>query len=109
MLLQTLKLASLVAVGFPAGSLGRSIPKRTVSSAQSWVSSNDGTYQLSNYTAPTQGDGSGSGISSTWTLAVDDTSSGHKQTIDGFGGMSSGNYRDQSSEKGTWLIDRLLL
>jgi glucan endo-1,6-beta-glucosidase len=89
MLLQTLKLASVMAVGLPASSLGRSIPKRAVSSAQSWVSSNDGTYQLSSYTAPSQGDGSGSSPSSTWSLAVDDTSSGYKQTIDGFGGMSS--------------------
>ncbi|OKL62582.1 Endo-1,6-beta-D-glucanase [Talaromyces atroroseus] len=85
MLLQALKLASLVAIGLPAGSVGRSIPKRAVSSAQSWVSSNDGTYQLTKYNAPSQGDGSGSSISSTWSLAVDDTSSGHKQTIDGFG------------------------
>lgn len=88
MLLQTLKLASLVTIGLPASSLGRSHPKRAVSSAQAWVSSNDGTYQLANYTAPTLGDGSGSSISSAWSLAVDDTLTGHKQTIDGFGGMS---------------------
>lgn len=90
MLLQTLKLASLVAVGLPVSSHGRTVSKRSVSSAQAWVSSNDGTYQLGNYTAPTQGGSSGSSSSSsTWNLTVDDTSSGHKQTIDGFGGMFS--------------------
>ncbi|KAH8705692.1 glycoside hydrolase superfamily [Talaromyces proteolyticus] len=86
MLLQSLKLAGLVAIGLPASSLGRTISKRSVSSAQAWMTSNDGTYQLANYTAPVQGSGSGSGISSTWNLSVDDSSSGHKQTIDGFGG-----------------------
>jgi glucosylceramidase len=86
MLLQTLKLASLVAVGLPVSSHGRTVSKRSVSSAQAWVSSNDGSYQLGNYTAPTQGSSGTSSSTSTWNLTVDDTSSGHKQTIDGFGG-----------------------
>lgn len=88
MLRQTLKTASLVAISLSGSCVGRSVPKRAVSSAQAWVSSNDGNYQLSSYTAPSQGDGSGSTISSSWSLAVDDTSAGHKQTIDGFGGTS---------------------
>jgi glucosylceramidase len=87
MLLQILKIASLLAVGLPSLSSGSSLP-RAVSSAQSWASSADGSLKLSSYTAPSQGSGSGSGISSTWSLRVDDTASGHKQTIDGFGGMS---------------------
>lgn len=80
-----------MAVGLPVSSHARSIPKRTVSSAQAWVSSNDGTYQLGKYTAPMKGSGSSSSGTSTWNLKVDDTSSGHKQTIDGFGGTYLAN------------------
>jgi hypothetical protein len=57
------------------------------SSALSWVTSSDGVYKLSSYTAPVKGSGSTS-LSSTWALQVDDTSSGYKQSITGFGGIS---------------------
>ena len=50
-----------------------------------FVSSSDGKYQLSSYTAPVQGAGNPGSIASTWNLTVDDTSSGHKQTVNGFG------------------------
>ena len=57
------------------------------STASSWVTSSDGAYKLSSYTAPIKGSGSTS-LSSTWALQIDDTSSGHKQSITGFGGKS---------------------
>ncbi len=56
------------------------------SESSSWVTSSDGVYKLSSYTAPVKGLGSTS-LSSTWALQVDDTSSGHKQSITGFGGI----------------------
>ena len=49
------------------------------------VSSNDGQYKLSNYTAPTRGAGNAGNISSTWSLSIDDTASGHRQQLTGFG------------------------
>lgn len=67
-----------------SGALGATTPA-------AWATSSDQVYKLSSYTAPIKG-GSSSG-SSTWSLQVDDTSSGHKQTIDGFGGQSK-NHAD---------------
>lgn len=70
--------ANLLAFVFSSGALG-------VSSPVAWVTSSDGVYQLSSYTAPALGSGSlESG--STEAFQVDDTSSGHKQSITGFGG-----------------------
>lgn len=57
----------------------RSISPRAI------VSSNDGQYKLSNYTAPTLGAGNAGSINSTWSLSIDDTASGHKQQLTGFG------------------------
>jgi O-glycosyl hydrolase len=54
------------------------------SSASATCSSSDGTYKLSSITGPVQGSGS-PGFESTWKLSIDDTSSGHKQSITGFG------------------------
>ncbi|KAI1637776.1 putative beta-1,6-glucanase Neg1 [Biscogniauxia mediterranea] len=58
--------------------------KTRQNSAQAFASSSDLTYKLSEIDAPVMGTGTPSG--STWNLTIDDTSSGHKQTIDGFGG-----------------------
>jgi O-glycosyl hydrolase len=52
--------------------------------AQSFCSSSDGKYKLSSFDIPILGKGS-PGSMSTWKLTVDDTSSGHKQKILGFG------------------------
>ena len=59
-----------VAFGFPR-------PKAYASTA-------DGKYKISPYTAPVSGHGN-PGESSTWELAIDDTVSGHKQRVTGFG------------------------
>ncbi|KAJ5623420.1 beta-1-6-glucanase [Penicillium lividum] len=54
-------------------------------SASAYSSNSAGNYKLSSIAAPVQGAGD-PGSSSTWKLSIDDTSSGHKQTIVGFGG-----------------------
>lgn len=58
--------------------------KDRATSPQAFASSSDGSLKLSAYNAPVRGNGSPNGAS-TWQLSIDDTSSGHKQTIDGFG------------------------
>jgi len=57
----------------------------TALSPAAFASSLDNTLQLTQYVAPVRGSGNPNGFSSTWGLSVDDTSTGHKQTIDGFG------------------------
>lgn len=57
----------------------------TAASASAYASSSDGSLKLSSVAAPVQGAGS-PGSESTWQLNIDDTSSGYKQTITGFGG-----------------------
>ncbi|RFU31474.1 hypothetical protein B7463_g4868, partial [Scytalidium lignicola] len=54
------------------------------SGATAYASNSAGNLRLSSVTAPVQGTGS-PGSESTWQLSIDDTSSGHKQTITGFG------------------------
>ncbi|KAI0129814.1 glycoside hydrolase family 30 protein [Xylariales sp. AK1849] len=53
-------------------------------SAQAFISSSDRTYNLSSYDAPVSGAGT-PGDSSTWNLSIDDTETGHKQIVTGFG------------------------
>jgi O-glycosyl hydrolase len=52
--------------------------------ASAFATNSDGSLQLSSIAAPVQGSGT-PGSSSTWALSIDDTSSGYKQTINGFG------------------------
>ncbi|ORY63855.1 glycoside hydrolase family 30 protein [Pseudomassariella vexata] len=54
------------------------------SSAQAFCSSSDGVYKLSTFDAPVSGTGT-PGNAPTWKLTVDDTSSGYKQKVTGFG------------------------
>lgn len=54
------------------------------SSPSAYISSSDGKYKLGNWDAPVSGAGT-PGDTSTWKLSVDDTSSGHKQVVTGFG------------------------
>ncbi|KAI1076848.1 glycoside hydrolase family 30 protein [Whalleya microplaca] len=54
-------------------------------STQAFCSSSDLKYKLSKVDAPVFGSGT-PGNSSTWSLSIDDTSEGHKQTVTGFGG-----------------------
>lgn len=58
--------------------------KGRAAAPQAFASSSDGSLKLSPYSAPVSGSGSPNGAS-TWQLSIDDTSSGYKQTIDGFG------------------------
>lgn len=52
--------------------------------ASAYASNSAGNYKLSSIAAPVQGAGS-PGSESTWNLSIDDTSSGYKQKITGFG------------------------
>lgn len=74
-------LASHVALGvaLPAG-----ITFSRQAGATAYASNSDGSLQLSSVAAPVQGAGS-PGSESTWNLSIDDTSSGYKQKITGFG------------------------
>ncbi|EAW15357.1 glycoside hydrolase family 30 protein [Aspergillus clavatus NRRL 1] len=58
--------------------------EKRADSALAYSSNAAGNYKLSPVAAPVQGTGNPGG-ESTWQLSVDDTSSGHKQTIVGFG------------------------
>lgn len=72
-------LSSLTAVAALAGAATASLP-------EAYCTSENGTYQLSAVTVPVLNDTSNQfGADSTWSLTVDDTSSGHKQEITGFG------------------------
>lgn len=51
---------------------------------KAYASTADGKYKISPYTAPVFGAGS-PGTNSTWKLSIDDTSSGYKQKVTGFG------------------------
>ncbi|KAJ5197824.1 Endo-1-6-beta-D-glucanase neg1 [Penicillium cinerascens] len=58
--------------------------EKRANSASAYSSNSAGNYKLSSVAAPVQGSGS-PGSESTWKLSIDDTSSGYKQTIVGFG------------------------
>ncbi|SPQ24538.1 90e9e285-3914-4635-9b33-00c288b2e68d [Thermothielavioides terrestris] len=75
----SLKLALLAAAGV---AFGATLQARA--SPQAYASSGDGTYKLSPVAAPVRGAGS-PGSNSTWKLSINDQSSGHKQTVNGFG------------------------
>jgi O-glycosyl hydrolase len=66
---------------FPSSTHGK---EARASSAQAYASNSNGQYKLSSIAAPVQGAGS-PGSESTWKLSIDDTSSGYKQKITGFG------------------------
>lgn len=74
---------SLLPVLLLSGLTGAS-PEKRAASASAYCSNSGGNYKLSSIAAPVQGSGS-PGSESTWKLTIDDTSSGHKQTIVGFG------------------------
>lgn len=58
--------------------------EKRAGTASAFSSNSAGNYKLSSIATPVQGAGS-PGSESTWKLTIDDTSSGHKQTIVGFG------------------------
>lgn len=73
----------LVFLPLALAALSQAAPGKRAGSASAYCS-NGNNYKLSPIDAPVQGDGS-PGSESTWQLSIDDTSSGHKQTIAGFG------------------------
>ena len=73
----------LAAVARSPNSYHGSFEKRATTPA-AYCSNSDLSYKLSSIDAPVQGAGS-PGSTSTWALSIDDTSSGHKQSITGFG------------------------
>lgn len=77
-------ISSLLVV-LTTGALASATPNlRPRTGAVSYCSSSDGVYKLSSFDAPVSGTGDSGGIS-TWALSIDDTSSGYKQKITGFG------------------------
>lgn len=77
--LQTLKIAGILSLTLPSGSLAR--PSKGGQTASSYMTSSDGAYNLTSYVAPVLG----TAKSGNWSLTVDDTNNGHKQRIVGFG------------------------
>ncbi|KAJ4391022.1 Endo-1,6-beta-D-glucanase neg1 [Gnomoniopsis smithogilvyi] len=79
--------------------------------AASYCSSSDGTYALTSFDAPVSGTGDASNLS-TWQLSVDDTSSGYKQKITGFGAAVTDAtvavFNSLSDDKLSELLDTLL-
>lgn len=80
----TFSRSAIAAFAILAISASSASPVEPRGTASSYCSSSDSTYALSPFTAPVSGTGNANGMS-TWTLSVDDTSSGYKQKITGFG------------------------
>ncbi|KAI2465834.1 glycoside hydrolase family 30 protein [Annulohypoxylon bovei var. microspora] len=59
-------------------------PRANLAAAQAYTSTSDQKYKLGAVDPPVSGTGVGG--ASTWSLSIDDTEAGHKQTIRGFGG-----------------------
>lgn len=77
-------ISSLLAA-LTTGALASAAPNlKPRADAVSYCSSGDDTYKLTSFDAPVSGTGDPDGMS-TWDLTVDDTSSGYKQKITGFG------------------------
>ncbi|KFY05345.1 hypothetical protein O988_00081 [Pseudogymnoascus sp. VKM F-3808] len=72
-----MQLSSLILFACHAAALGILKPKAFASTA-------DGKYKISSYAAPVKGHGN-PGSSQTWSLSIDDTKTGHKQKVSGFG------------------------
>ncbi|OTA99751.1 glycoside hydrolase family 30 protein [Hypoxylon sp. CI-4A] len=65
--------------------LGAPSPLSARASAQAYTSTSDSSKKLSSVDAPVSGAGN-PGDASTWSLSIDDSEAGHKQTVTGFGG-----------------------
>ncbi|KAI1171880.1 beta-1,6-glucanase Neg1 [Nemania sp. FL0916] len=114
-----LALVTALIAGAASPALGASVGKRseslkersTATTAAAWASSSDGAYKLSSWQAPVQGTGS-PGSYSTWSFTVNDGSSGHKQTVKGFGAAVTDAtvsvFNGLSSASQTSLLNSLL-
>lgn len=102
-------LAAVVAVGFAVAV--PDIKPRATSAASAYSSSEDGQYKLSPFDAPVAGAGSANGLS-TWSLSVDDTPTGHKQQITGFGAAVTdatvSTFNSLSDDDLSTLLDTLM-
>lgn len=58
--------------------------KKCISQPKAYASTADGVYKISPYSAPFAGTGQ-PGTNATWKLSIDDTPSGYKQKVSGFG------------------------
>jgi len=87
--LQSIKVKMLAPILASLGAaLGAALPSHNnlntrQSGPSAFATNSDGSLQLSSIAAPVQG--AGTGGASTWALSIDDTPSGYKQTITGFG------------------------
>ncbi|KAL7919605.1 glycoside hydrolase family 30 protein [Trichoderma austrokoningii] len=79
--------------------------------AAAYASNSGGNYKLSSIAAPVQGAGS-PGSESTWNLSIDDTSSGYKQKITGFGAAVTdatvASFNELSASTLSQLLDELM-
>lgn len=95
--------AALLVAGTLSGSYAQT--------AQSFVSNHNLTYRLATYDAPVKGNGSAGGKLK-WALSVDDTPSGHRQTVQGFGATVTDATVDVisalSADKQDQLLSQLL-
>lgn len=103
-------LVLLLAAGQALAVPSPSTLKSRLAGPAAYVTTSDLSRKLSSVTAPVSGRGSGG--SSTWELTVDDTASGNKQTIIGFGGSVTDAtvtvMNALSADKRTQLIKELL-
>jgi len=81
---QVTTVAAVALAGFAASVSAAPGLKGRAADAQAFCSSQDGTYKLSPFSAPVQGPGT-PGNTGTWKLDIDDTPSGYKQKVTGFG------------------------
>ena len=103
-----LRVVSLLASVASAGPLAL---KPRQSSAQAFASSSDLSLKLSSYNAPTLNGGNQGSVTKTWQLTVDDTDSGKKQSITGFGAAITDStvtvFNDLSSSAQSQLLQDL--
>lgn len=94
-----------------AGAVARPHLAARQAGAQSWTTSSDGSSQLASQDAPVSGAGNANGARG-WTLTVDDSSAGVKQTINGFGAAVTdstvSNFNALSSDDQAALIKDLV-
>lgn len=84
-MLYSLLAATIIAATTPrVTAMSHVQPRANSSTASAYCSSSDNTYQLTSFDAPVSGRGNANGLGA-WNLTVDDTSSGYKQNITGFG------------------------
>lgn len=104
-------IAAAAFLTFSSVSNATPVEQRDDGAASSYCSSSDGTYALASFDTPVSGTGNADGMS-TWQLSVDDTSTGHKQKITGFGAAVTDAtvavFNSLSDDKLSELLDALM-